>query len=578
MRRQLSGEPSSRASAPSQRAARLAGLTNEAVRLRRSGRSTEAVPLMINAVQLLPDHAGLLQDLGLTCLEARQFKRAVPAFRRALALRPNFAEAAFGSAVALEKLSDPNGAIAALRRAVQIRPSYDEAWFMLALLLEDAGEVQDAVAAYRRTRACSRNKRRAKLAEARALLLERRDDELLAVLRRAIAADGKDAAAYELLGHVFSRAGDFDEAFVCHERALEIDPGLVGSYYELVRCRRITPADAPLVARMQRAAENDELEPRPQTKLYLAIGKAFDDLGEYAEAMKAFDAAQAARERRAKFDLDAFNLSVDRLIAQFPGSLMAQASSIGVSDPTPVFILGLPRSGTTLCEQIVSSHPDVTGGDELTFWNDVGGRLGASVPLQVDPQSIGQSSRSYLDYIRRIGPGAQRITDKMPFNFHWIGLIHLALPAAKIIHCRRQLVDNALSIHQTFFAERHNIPTGGVELVGFCRGYERLMAHWRRVIPSETLVEVDYEDVTGELEPVARRLISSLGLDWSPACLRPELNQRKVLTASRWQARQPIYRTSIDRWRRYEDVLGPLAQLIPEGKANASLQTPAQDR
>jgi tetratricopeptide (TPR) repeat protein len=230
---------------------------------------------MINAVQLLPDHAGLLQDLGLTCLEARQFKRAVPAFRRALALRPNFAEAAFGSAVALEKLSDPNGAIAALRRAVQIRPSYEEAWFMLALLLEDAGEVEDAVAAYRRTRACSRNKRRAKLAEARALLLERRDDELLAVLRRAIAADGKDAAAHELLGHVFSRAGNFDEAFVCHERALEIDPELVGSYYELVRCRRITPADAPLVARMQREGSMAVRRRQPAaTNLALAVAGA----------------------------------------------------------------------------------------------------------------------------------------------------------------------------------------------------------------------------------------------------------------------------------------------------------------
>jgi Sulfotransferase family len=164
-----------------------------------------------------------------------------------------------------------------------------------------------------------------------------------------------------------------------------------------------------------------------------------------------------------------------------------------------------------------------------------------------------------------IAPKAARVTDKMPFNFLWAGLIHVAFPRATIIHCRRAAVDTALSIHQTQFHPGLAFPTGGAELVAYFRGYQRLIEHWRNVLPADRFIDVDYEVLTREPEPVIRRMIAACGLSWYDACLRPERNPRAVKTPSKWQTRQPIYRTSVARWRRYEPWLGPLRALVDDG-------------
>jgi hypothetical protein len=156
------------------------------------------------------------------------------------------------------------------------------------------------------------------------------------------------------------------------------------------------------------------------------------------------------------------------------------------------------------------------------------------------------------------------VTDKMPFNFLWAGMIHLAFPRATIIHCRRSVIDTALSIHQTHFHPILAFPTGGAELVAYFHGYQRLVDHWRRVLPADRFIEVDYEDLTRVPEPVIRRMITACGLEWHEACLRPESNPRAVKTPSKWQTRQPIYRTSVERWRRYEPWLGPLRALVQD--------------
>jgi hypothetical protein len=159
-------------------------------------------------------------------------------------------------------------------------------------------------------------------------------------------------------------------------------------------------------------------------------------------------------------------------------------------------------------------------------------------------------------------PKAARVTDKMPFNFLWAGLIHVAFPRATIIHCRRAAIDTALSIHQTHFHPFLAFPTGGDELVAYFRDYQRLTDHWRKVLPTDRFIEVDYEELTSAPEPVIRRIIAACGLPWHDDCLRPESNARAVKTPSKWQARQPIYRTSVERWRRYETWLGPLSALV----------------
>jgi hypothetical protein len=166
--------------------------------------------------------------------------------------------------------------------------------------------------------------------------------------------------------------------------------------------------------------------------------------------------------------------------------------------------------------------------------------------------------------LRAIGPKAARVTDKMPFNFLWAGLVHLALPRATFIHCRRAPIDTALSIHQTLFHPSLAFPTGGAKLVAYFRSYRRLTDHWRKVLPPERFIEVQYEELTRDPEPIIRRIIAACRLPWDDACLRPELNPRMVKTPSKWQTRQPIYAHSVARWRRYEPWLGPLRELLED--------------
>ena len=229
----------------------------------------------------------------------------------------------------------------------------------------------------------------------------------------------------------------------------------------------------------------------------------------------------------------------------------------------------MPRSGTTLVEQIVSMHPEVGAGGELNFWNERGAAWhGSSVDDEkqvVVADFLAKVAADYLGVLRAIAPKAARVTDKMPFNFLWAGLIHVAFPRATIIHCRRTAVDTALSIHQTFFHPALAFPTGGAELVAYFRSYQRLTHHWRSVLPTDRFIEVDYEELTRAPEPAIRRIIAACGLTWNDACLRPENNPRAVKTPSKWQTRQAIYRTSVARWRRYEQWLGPLRGLVEDG-------------
>jgi tetratricopeptide (TPR) repeat protein len=377
--------------------------------------------------------------------------------------------------------------------------------------------------------------------------------------------------AYNLLGNLLSEFGRFDEARACFERAITIAPMLAGCYYDLVRCRPITRKDDGLLQRMEAALATPGLEEAQRLRLHLAIGKAADDLGDYALAMQHFDAADDVRRAAARFNSAAFSRETDRLIARCTPGLMARASELGSSDPTPVLILGMPRSGTTLVEQIISMHPEVGAGDELNFWNergvvwhsaDAAGKETLGVPTEsMSTKFLAKAAADYLGVLRAIAPKAARVTDKMPFNFLWAGLIHLAFPRATIIHCRRATVDTALSIHQTHFHPSLAFPTGGAELVAYFRDYQRLTDHWRRVLPSDRFLEVDYEELTSGPEPVIRRIIAGCGLAWDDACLRPESNPRAVRTPSKWQTRQPIYRSSVARWRRYEPWLGPLRAL-----------------
>jgi Sulfotransferase family len=331
-----------------------------------------------------------------------------------------------------------------------------------------------------------------------------------------------------------------------------------------VQVRKITDADRPLIARVQTYLQREHVAARTRMLLHFALGKAFDDLAEYEEAMRQFDLANRIRHGLQPFDRARALRHLRDAAARYTPDFFAERSGFGVADEAPVFVLGMPRSGTTLVEQIVSSHPQVVGAGELPFWRQQAIAVDeADHPGTIDEAAAQRLAGEYLAVLRRFSATAARVTDKMPFNFLWIGLARLALPRARFIHCRRHPVDTCLSIYCTSLESLRGFVGNRDDLVFFYREYIRLMEHWRAVLPADRFIDVDYESLTADPETQARRLIAFCGLEWDTACLHPEGNGRAVQTASKWQARQPVYRSSVERWRRYEPWLGSLRELMP---------------
>jgi tetratricopeptide (TPR) repeat protein len=533
-----------------------------AAQLLGASRPADAIAPLREAASLVPADPLIQHDLGLACLEVGSVAESISAFQRAIASNPGYADAYFRLGIALERVGDPRAAVTAYERATALQPGLTEAWYRAGALVYTMGHREAAIGCFRRAAGSGRKTPFGRLAAARALLAEDREVEGERALRQLLAQDPANALGQDLLGNLLAESGRFAEARECFMRAVRLAPLMAGSYYDLVRCRPCTAEDAELVAAMHAALGTPGLEVGHRMRVHLALGKAAEDLGDYAQAMQHFDSGQALHEGSTSFDAAAFEREVDRLIDRCGPEFIAQASALGNSDPTCLLIVGMPRSGTTLMEQIISRHPQVRAGGEINFWNGRAAEWHQRVAADADAAFVRESAARYLRLLRALGPKSQRVTDKMPFNFLWAGLIHVAFPRATIIHCRRAAIDTALSIHQTLFAPELAFPTGGAKLVAYFRCYQRLTDHWRSVLPAARFIEVEYENLTTEPEPAIRRIIAACGLPWDDACLHPELNTRSVKTPSKWQTRQAIYRHSVGRWRRYEPWLGPLRALL----------------
>ena len=546
----------------------VGALLSQATALLRAGQAADAIEPLRGAALLQPSNPMIQHDLGLACLEVGRMSEAIAAFQNAVSSNPRYADAYFRLGIALETGGELGRALVAYDRATELQPSLTEAWFRAGALVHKMGHRAEAIGCFRRAAASGPTTRFGRLGSVRALLTEDRNDEAERELRRILASDSGNAMAHDLLGNLLAESGRFEQARECFTRAVTIAPLMAGSYYDLVGCRRVTADDADLVARMQSALATPGLDVEQRLRVHLAVGKAADDLGDYALAMQHCDAADALRPSSVSFDAAAFDTEINRLIERCRPDVIARAPDLGSGDAMPVCIIGMPRSGTTLVEQIVSSHREVAAGGELNFWNERGAAWHNLGPAGVEAPFLGQAAAQYLALLRAIGPQAARVTDKMPFNFLWAGLIHLAFPRATIIHCQRAAIDTALSIHKTLFHPSLALPTGGAKLVAYFRSYQRLTDHWRKVLPVDRFIEVKYEELTREPEPVIRRIMTGCGLRWDEACLHPERNRRSVKTPSKWQTRQPIYRNSVERWRRYEPWLGSLRALL-DGAAAA---------
>lgn len=529
--------------------------------LRRERGFSQAQSVYENAIRLNTGDAAAHNNLGLACLVEQNLPKALACFERAIALSPGFAFAHYGLGLALQSQGRDAEAASSYRRAIALAPRFIDALSKLGDLLHITGDRAEAMVCFRRASA-SPDSTPSRLTQVKLLLAEDKFAAAEDCLRQTIALDPESTEAHRVLGNVLKQLGQFAEAILCFERAIALDPHNTASYLNLVQVRKLSAEDRPLVAQLRALLDARGLTDRDRVNLHFALGKAFDDLGSYEDAVRHFDEGNRIVRRGCAFDRAKYAGMVDRTIAAFTPEFFARYGAAGSDCETPVFILGMMRSGTTLVEQIISSHSEVAAGGELPFWAERVAEFGRAGSSGIAASAARMTADEYRALLRDISPEARRITDKMPHNFLLIGVMHWLFPKARIVHCRRHPVDTCLSILFTLFDMRHDFAYDRSDLVAFYEQYARLMAHWRQVLPRERFLEIDYEDLVADRVAATRRLIAFCGLDWDESCLQPESNGRVIKTASAWQARQPVYASSIARWRHYEPWLGELRRLL----------------
>jgi tetratricopeptide (TPR) repeat protein len=560
--------------------------------LRDQGRIAEAADGYRRVLQIRPDMAEAHNNLGSALLELGQPEQAVASYRQALRIRPRYAEAHCNLANALRDMGDLAGAVASYRQALQIHPAFPEAIGNLSNILRDQGLMAEAVHGYRRVLQISPDMAeahnnlgstllelgqieqaaecfgkalalKADLTEARiGLAMAQRQvgqtAEAELTIRAALSHEPKAAAGWTLLAELRADQGQFSEAEALFLKALAINPELPDALAGQVRCRRMSLGDDAWLAATQRALQKGQAS-RHQINLRFALGKYFDDVQDYAQAFVNYRAANELNRRMVHYDRAHQSGLVDQLIHDYSAAWFARRNGAGSKSERPLFIIGMPRSGTSLAEQILASHPAVFGAGELMFWTEAAAAWERS---GTRPELLAGMAEDYLKQLQRLSATALRVIDKMPNNFLNLGLIHSALPAARIIHLQRHPLDTCLSIYFQHFSLTHAFATDLEDLAHYYQQYRRLMAHWREALPTGAILEVPYEGLVEDLELWSRRMLEFAGLPWDPRCLEFHQTARTVTTSSRWQVRQKLNSAARGRWRHYESFLGPLQSLL----------------
>jgi tetratricopeptide (TPR) repeat protein len=533
--------------------------------LHRLGQLDEAVLSYRAALALAPERADVHLNLGYTLQQLRRPADALSSFRQALTLKRDFIDAHMAVCNALRELGRSQEALDGCRQLVNVRPDIAEAHGNLGALLLDLGQLEEALASYQNALRIKPDYAEAYHNLGLALRLLRRPTEAEGSCRQALAINPSLAAAWAVLGDIRADQGDFAEAEESFRRAVELDPDLPEGWAGLAQLRKMSADDAWWGDAALRLVAKP-LSPRKEGLLRYAIGKYFDDVGKFDQAFANYRRAnELGKQQRLPHDRDEIVQSIDRTLTSYDHERLAAAREFGLDSSLPVFVVGMPRSGTTLVEQILASHPAVIGAGELTFWNLVG----ASSPPFLGEGQVGAAARraaaqEYLLLLELQSAKAQRIVDKMPANFLQLGLIHAAMPCARIIHVQRDPIDTCLSIYFQDLRATLSYANDLGDLAHYYAEYRRLMEHWRSVLPEHALMDVPYEHLVNDPETWVRKMLAFIGLPWDSRCLEFHRTERDVLTASRWQVRQRMNAASIGRWRHYQAHVGELRALVRE--------------
>jgi tetratricopeptide (TPR) repeat protein len=562
---------------------------NLGVALGAQGRIADAAVHYERAIALDPGHANAHHNLGKALYGQRRFDEAVKHYKRVLVLNPGHANTHYALGVALKAQGRVEGAVTHYRRALAINPEHAEAHNNLANILVDQNKLDDAITHYRRALAINPDSAEAHYNLANVLRDQDKPDDAIAHCRRALAISPDSAEAHYSLGSIFKIEGKLEAALTHYGRAIAIRPDYAEVHFSRAELKTFHRGDDDLAA-LERLADRNNLSAAKAPYIHFALAKALEDTAEYGRAFEHLRKGNAAKRRQVNYDERSVSGFFQRISTVFDRRLFDRFQGAGDPAPAPVFVLGMPRSGSSLIEQILASHPQIHGSGELkdleTAASNILNACGRpteypkNIP-SLDSNTLQRIGQAYL--ARLPAPaGKVRIIDKLPGNFFHIGLIRLVLPNARIIHTMRHPMDTCMSCYSKLFTSGQYFSYELAELGRFYRRYSALMSHWRSVLPPDAILDVSYEDVVDDLEGQARRLIDYCGLPWDDRCLAFHRTSRPVKTASAVQVRKPLFRSSLQRWRRHEAQLAPLlrelGELIP-GRAfvQSSGMTEAQN-
>jgi tetratricopeptide (TPR) repeat protein len=583
----------------------LEALNNRGLVLRQMTRFADALASYDKAIAVKPGNAVAHNNRGLTLQELKQYDLALASFDRALALKPDYAVAHNNRGVALREMNQFADALASFDRAIALKPDYAMAYNNRGLILREMRRYTDALASFdkaitiRPDNAMIHNNRGLALQEMKlyddslascdkAIALKpdcaeahstrgatlsqlKLYDDALASCDKAIWLKPDYAEAYQNRGVILVSKGDMQEAERMFLKALALKPDLPMPLFSLAKIRKYQDADHADVKAIQILLNKPGVSLSDKEHLYFALGKIYDDCGLYDDAFESYRQANQICNAAASYDPERVTGITNRVIDVFTEHFLAQTFSFASDNESPLFVVGMPRSGTTLMASILSNHRSIGTAGELPTIAEFSHCLGKLVERDIPyPQAVAHITpavafRLINDYVKRlrrdIGSGVPLVIDKNPLNFRHLGFISMLFPKARIIHCMRHPIDTCLSNYYQHFSLNYDYSFDLRNIGHFYGEYVRTMEHWRTALPGK-MIEVSYEDMIMNTEKMARATLDSLGLEWDERCLAPHTNPAPVETASNWQVRQPIYKESLDRWRNYEKHLAPLKEML----------------
>jgi tetratricopeptide (TPR) repeat protein len=501
-------------------------------------------------------------------------KKAEEAFRKILRSDASHVAALCGLAALSHTASVPQDAARLLRHALKQSAHLPLIWRALAPVLLDLARLPEAEHAARRVLAVEPENAANWSMLALVSIRLMRQDEALKAYTEAQRINPKEARLLTSIGHLHKTAGRRSDCESAYRNSLELDPEHTEAYCSLADLKNYRFSDAE-VAQMQRLLSQEERSHLSEAQLHFALGKACEQRQDYSAAFAHYARGNALRRQDAPFEVANFERKTQRVRAFFDAKFFAQRAGAGCPDPAPIFIVGLPRSGSTLVEQILASHSRIEGTMELPNilsmvrefdrrtrdWDGYPESLRAA-----DAEQLAALGRRYLEETAPIRTGRERFIDKLPNNFNHIGLIQVILPQATVIDVRRHPMDACFSTFRQYFAEGQTFSYDLEDLGRYYRCYLQLMDHWDQVLPGKVL-HLSYESLVSDLEGNVRRLLEHCRLPFETACLSFHETRRSIRTASSEQVRQPIYSSGIGYWRHFEKELEPLRRALGDSLA-----------